>query len=519
MVGARDGAAAARPGAPELEIADSEGEGAAAAARGLRPAPQDPAAAPTAACAAGAPQAARPLKRLRKAAPAPAAAPICAARRGDAAGLPARPGGGDSERADPHGAAARRAAGWESGSEDSGGGGALGGAPAATAGGRAGEACGVRSWEGLDGEGSSGAGAAAARRANPFVSARTLERGHPVAAPPPLPAEQAHLPPCECSGALRDCVLLSGGSRQARAMEPGCRTPARLALTTRVAAGRRQEVRHPQRAPQPRPSAAPGQAEALAALLAPRAPPADDPDVIDLASDDDSGGGAAGGRASGAAGAAGGARGRRPSPGGAHAYVGAYSAAALGMASGAAPRDSGDPGSHAVPGAAQCGPSRPPAHYPDEPSGGRPGFQDRHSGPALAGPAPREPSGAAAGGCAAAGSPCAGGGEPLSAAGRLAGGGAVREPPWWHRLPDFVPVAALRGGVDPRRAALWGSRVGDLLAWGQQCAGTVAALRELWAPASRGAASRSRAYTEPPGPRACSWMHAPGVGSVCGHFS
>jgi hypothetical protein len=23
-------------------------------------------------------------------------------------------------------------------------------------------------------------------------------------------------------------------------------------------------------------------------------------------------------------------------------------------------------------------------------------------------------------------------------------------PPWWHRLPDFVPVAALRSGRDPR---------------------------------------------------------------------
>jgi len=498
-----DRAAAARPGAPELEIADSEGEGAAAAARGPRPAPHDPAAAPTVARMAGATQVAPPLKRLRKAAPAPAAAPACAARGDDVVGFLAQPGACDGDRAGSPGAVARRAAGWESDSEDSRGGGAPGCAPAAEAGGRAGEACRAGSWEGPNGEGSNEPGAAAARRANPFLSARTLERGHPVAASLPLLAEQAHLSPCECSGVPWDIVLLHGSSRQARAMEPGCRTPAWLALTTPLASARRQEVRHPQRAPRPRPGAAAGQAEALAALLAPPAPPATEPDVIDLASDDDSGGAAAGERAGGAAGAAGGARSRRASPGGAHAYVGAYSAAALGTAAGAAPRDPGDPGSHALPGAARCGPSRAHAHVADGPSVGRWGFQDRHGSPALAGPAPREPSGAAGGGCAAARSPCAGGGGPLGAAGRLAGGGAVREPPWWHRLPDFVPVAALRGGVDPRRAASpppWGPRAGVLLAWGQQCAGAVAALRELWALASRGAASQSRAYAERPGP-------------------
>ncbi|KAK9832505.1 hypothetical protein WJX81_002697 [Elliptochloris bilobata] len=31
--------------------------------------------------------------------------------------------------------------------------------------------------------------------------------------------------------------------------------------------------------------------------------------------------------------------------------------------------------------------------------------------------------------------------------------GACHELPWWHRLPDFVPVAALRGGMDPRSGA------------------------------------------------------------------
>ena len=196
-------------------------------------------------------------------------------------------------------------------------------------------------------------------------------------------------------------------------------------------------MRHPRPAERPRPCERPEQSEALRALLAPRATPPlpSKPEVIDLDTDEDSGG--AGGPC------------QNPDPepsraGAPRAYVGAYSAARLagggtpaagGTAGGIAPGGGrGAPGSGALQGAQPESPLPPSTRS------------------AARSAAPAGPSGRVAG---CEGDPAGGQGYQAGGTPARTGGGERHEPPWFDRMADFVPVAAIamRDGRDPRCAA------------------------------------------------------------------
>lgn len=193
-------------------------------------------------------------------------------------------------------------------------------------------------------------------------------------------------------------------------------------------------MRLPRPAERARPRERPGQAAALRALLAPRAPPPlpppdpprhlpDKPEVIDLDSDEDSGGA--------------GDRGRNPGPdpgrvGAPRAYVGAYSAARLG--GGGTPAAGGTAGGTAPGGERDA-------------LGSGAWHGGSHGSPLTAGTSSR------VAGCES--DPGFRRGSQAGGAPARAGGGGRHEPPWFHRLADFVPVAAIamRDGRDPRCVA------------------------------------------------------------------
>ena len=209
-------------------------------------------------------------------------------------------------------------------------------------------------------------------------------------------------------------------------------------------------MRLPRPAERARPRERPGQAAALRALLAPRAPPPlptpdppryqlDKPEVIDLDSDEDSGSAAG--------------PGRNPSPdpgraGAPRAYVGAYSAARLG---GGGTQAAGGTAGGTTPGgergALGSGAWR----------GRSPGSPLPPSACAAARSAAPAGPGSRAAGCE--GGPGFGQGSQAGGVPVRAGSGGRHEPPWFHRLPDFVPVAAIamRDGRDPRCVSrAWG---------------------------------------------------------------
>ena len=225
-------------------------------------------------------------------------------------------------------------------------------------------------------------------------------------------------------------------------------------------------MRHPRLVPRQRTSEPPAQAAALRALLAspsaglsePYPTPHNDPEVIVLASDNEEGPlpqraaaprCGAGGAACGAWGDAEGSDPKvNPASGvrAVRAYVGAYSAARLG--GGVAPAGMGAGGGGSFDGGWD---------YPDSDPNPDPGVDCAGAPWKPTGKRPAARASAEAGGGEAAQGPRLGFGQGrLACDGGQAGGAALREPPWWHRLPDFVPVAALRGGVDPR-CAMFGS--------------------------------------------------------------